>query len=102
MRAVRKGRFPPSGPRSDCPRPCSRRQTSSIDSIVDPRCVTHNGQIKIPEEIPENNRGSELHKGSPIVTDEAMHDTYLDEMAARLRVKPATLQYWASRRLIPA
>jgi MerR HTH family regulatory protein len=31
-----------------------------------------------------------------------MHDTYLDEMATRLRVNPATLQYWASRHLIPA
>ena len=31
-----------------------------------------------------------------------MHETYLDEMAAALRVNPATLQYWASRRLIPS
>jgi hypothetical protein len=59
-------------------------------------------RIKIPEEIPEKNRGSELNKDSPTNTEEAMHDTYLDEMAARLRINPATLQYWASRNLIPA
>ena len=31
-----------------------------------------------------------------------MHDTYLDEMAARLRVKSATLHYWAKQSFVPA
>ena len=31
-----------------------------------------------------------------------MHEAYLDEMATDLGVNPATLQYWANRRLVPS
>src|SRR4051812_46584075 len=49
-----------------------------------PTCPPSTLKSKFPQKIPVKIQGVALNKGSPTVTEEAMHDMYLDEMAARL------------------